>query len=41
MKLELSLVGDSDRMTQVQTQLAALTIQLAELTKGKEKREQV
>jgi hypothetical protein len=41
MKLEASPVGDGGGMAQVQTQLASLTIQLAELTKGKEKREQV
>jgi hypothetical protein len=37
MKLESSPVGDNGEMAQVQTQLDALTIQLAELTKGKEK----
>jgi hypothetical protein len=37
MKLEASPVGDGGGMAQVQTQLASLTIQLAELTKGKEK----
>jgi hypothetical protein len=37
MKLEASPVGDSGGMVQVQTQLASLTIQLEELTKGKEK----
>jgi hypothetical protein len=37
MKLEASLVGDIGGMAQVQTQLVALTIQLAELTKGREK----
>jgi hypothetical protein len=41
MKLESSLVGDSGGMVQVQTQLGALMIQLEELTKGKEKCEQV
>jgi hypothetical protein len=41
MKLESSPVGDSGGMAQVQTQLVALTIQLEELTKGKEKQEQV
>jgi hypothetical protein len=40
MKLESCMVGDSGRMVQVQTQLAALTIQLYELTKEKEKQEQ-
>jgi hypothetical protein len=37
MKLESSPVGDSGGMAQVQMQLDALTIQLEELTKGKEK----
>jgi hypothetical protein len=41
MKLEASPVGDGGGMDQVETQLASLTIQLAEMTKGKEKREQV
>jgi hypothetical protein len=41
MKLESSLVGDSGGMAQVQTQLVALTIQIAELTKGKDKHDQV
>jgi hypothetical protein len=41
MKLEASPIGDSGGMAQVQTQLVSLTIQLAELTKGKEKQEQV
>jgi hypothetical protein len=41
MKLESSPVGDSGGMVQVQMQLVALTIQLEELTKGKEKCEQV
>jgi hypothetical protein len=41
MKLESSPVGDNGGMVQVQTQLAALMIQLEELTKGKEKCEQV
>jgi hypothetical protein len=37
MKLEASPTGDTGGMTQVQTQLDALTIQLVELTKGREK----
>jgi hypothetical protein len=37
MKLEASLVRDNSRMAQIQNQLAALTIQLEEITKGKEK----
>jgi hypothetical protein len=41
MKLEASPVGDSGGMVQVQTQLVSLMIQLVEITKGKEKREQV
>jgi hypothetical protein len=41
MKLESSPVGDSGGMAQVQTQLVSLMIQLAKLTKGKEKHEQV
>ena len=41
MKLESSPVGDSGGMSQVQTQLASLRIQLTKITKGKEKREQV
>jgi hypothetical protein len=41
MKLESSLVGENGGMAQVQTQLADLMIQLAELTKGKEKHDQV
>jgi hypothetical protein len=41
MKLESSPVGDSGGMMQVQTQLAALTIQMEEMTKEKEKHEQV
>jgi len=41
MKLESSHVGDSGGMAQVETQLAALKIQLVELKKGKEKQEQV
>jgi hypothetical protein len=41
MKLEASPVGDDGGMVQVNTQLATLIIQLAELTKGKEKQEQV
>jgi hypothetical protein len=39
MKLESLLIGDNGGMVQVQTQLDALTIQLAEMTKGNEKRE--
>jgi hypothetical protein len=41
MKLESSLVGDNGGMPQVQMQLAASTIQLEELKKGKEEHEQV
>jgi hypothetical protein len=41
MKLESYPIGDNVGMTQVQTQLTALTIQLAELKKEKEKQEQV
>jgi hypothetical protein len=41
MKLESSLVGCIGGMVQVTMHLASLKIQLAELTKGKEKREQV
>jgi hypothetical protein len=41
MKLEASPTGDIGGMAQVQTQLDALTIQLVELTKGREKQEQV
>jgi hypothetical protein len=41
MKLEASHVGDTRGMVQVQMHLAALTIQLEDLTKWKEKREQV
>jgi hypothetical protein len=41
MKLESSPIGDSGGMAGVQTQLSTLTIQLEELTKGEEKREQV
>jgi hypothetical protein len=41
MKLEASPVGDNGGMEQVHTQLVALTIQLAEHTKGMEKWEQV
>jgi hypothetical protein len=41
MKLEASLVGDSGGMAQVQIKLSSLKIQLEDLTKGKEKREQV
>jgi hypothetical protein len=37
MKLEASPVGDNGGMAQVQTQLFSLTVQLEELTKGKEK----
>jgi hypothetical protein len=37
MKLEASLTGDIGGMAQVQMQLDALTIQLVELTKGREK----
>jgi hypothetical protein len=40
MKLESSSVGGSGGMAQVQTQLASLTIQLEDITKGKEKCEQ-
>jgi hypothetical protein len=38
-KLEASPIGDNGRMAHVQRQLDNLIIQLAELTKGKEKRE--
>jgi hypothetical protein len=41
MKLEASPIGDSGGMAQVHTKLASLMIQLVELTKGKEKWEQV
>jgi hypothetical protein len=42
MKLEASPVGENGAgMAQVQSQLAALTIQLQELVKGKEKHEEV
>lgn len=41
MKLEASLVGENNRMAQIQNQLVALAIQLVEITKGKEKWEQV
>jgi hypothetical protein len=41
MKLEPSPVGDSGGMAQVQMQLDTLTIQLEELTKGKEKHEHI
>jgi hypothetical protein len=37
MKLEASLVRDNNGMAQIQNQLVALTIQLEEITKGKEK----
>jgi hypothetical protein len=37
MKLESSPAGDIGGMAQVQMQLAALTIQLDHLTKGREK----
>jgi hypothetical protein len=37
MKLEASPLGDSGERSQIQKQLVSLTIQLAELTKGKEK----
>jgi hypothetical protein len=40
-KLEASPVGDGGEMVQVQMQLVSLTIQMAELTKGKEKWEQI
>jgi hypothetical protein len=39
MKFEASPVGDSGGMVQLQTWLYSLTIQLEELTKGKEKHE--
>jgi hypothetical protein len=41
MKLEASPAGDTRGMAQVQMHLDALTIQLVELTKGREKQEQV
>jgi hypothetical protein len=42
MKLEASPIGENNtRMAQMQSQLVALTIQLQELVKGKEKREEV
>jgi hypothetical protein len=41
MKLESSRVGYSGGMAQVQTQLVALMIQLDELTKEKEKQEEI
>jgi hypothetical protein len=41
MKLEASPVGDGAGMAQVQSQLVALRIQLSEITKEKEKHEQV
>jgi hypothetical protein len=41
MKLEASPVGDNNGMAQIQNQLAALTIQLEEITKGKEKWEHI
>jgi hypothetical protein len=42
MKLEASPVGENNAgMAQVQSQLAALTIQLQEIMKGKEKHEGV
>jgi hypothetical protein len=41
MKLEASPIGDMGGMIQFQMQFNALTIQLTELTKGREKREQV
>jgi len=37
LKMEASPIGDNGGITQVQTQLYSLTIQLEELTKGKEK----
>jgi hypothetical protein len=41
MKLKASPIGYSGEMAQVQKKLSTLTIQLAKLTKGKEKQEQV
>jgi hypothetical protein len=41
MKIESSPVGDNGGMAQVHTKLSALMIQLVELTKGKEKCDQV
>jgi rRNA maturation endonuclease Nob1 len=40
MKLKASPVGDNNGMSQIQNQLAKLTIQLVEIIKGKEKQEQ-
>jgi hypothetical protein len=41
MKLEVYPIGDGGGMEQVQRQLTTLTIQLAELKKGREKWEQI